>query len=169
MMRTGLNRQTSQWQARKAYAFLALFITCHGLSVAQQKKTASLYEVKYENHNQIDPDALIVSDLKGQVSDKESVPIPQASLGIYTESEHKLVTSTTSDENGDYKFDKIRLGQYRLVVSYNGFCAANARITITSTGPRSLKHRSVYVHMRLRGIDSCSYANHTRPRIENGR
>jgi hypothetical protein len=33
MMLAWLIRQTSQWQARKVYAFLALLITCNGLSV----------------------------------------------------------------------------------------------------------------------------------------
>jgi len=42
---------------------------------------------------------------QGQVTDMRSAPIPQACLSIYTESEHKLITSTTSDEDGNYKFD----------------------------------------------------------------
>lgn len=80
-------------------------VTCSGLSVAQQKKAICVDEVKYENHNQADPDPLTVRDLTGQVTDMRSAPIPQACLSIYTESEHKLITSTTSDEDGNYKFD----------------------------------------------------------------
>jgi hypothetical protein len=89
-------------------------------------------------------------------------------LDVYTETERKLIASTTSDENGNYKFDKIRPGQYRLVVFYKPFCTANAKIIIVATRPSSIKYKSVYVHMRAAGIDSCSYANHTRPKIENG-
>jgi Carboxypeptidase regulatory-like domain len=169
IMRAWLILQPGLLQVRKVSAFLALLITCHGLSVAQQKKTTCLSEVKYENHNFLEPEALIVSDLKGQVADELSDSLSRACLSVFTEAEHKLVASTTSDEDGYYKFDKIPPGQYRFVVFVYGFCTANARITITDADPRSLKYRSVYVHMRIRKVDTCSFANHTRPRIENGR
>jgi hypothetical protein len=162
-----LIRRPGRWQVRKVSTFLVLLITCQGLSVAQQEKTTCL--VEYENHNFLELGALTVGDLKGQVTNEKSAPIPQSCLGVYTETEHKLIASTTSDENGNYKFDKIRPGQYRLVVYSHGFCTANAKITIAATGLSSLKHRAVYVHMRVGGIDTCSSANHTRPRIQNGR
>jgi hypothetical protein len=161
-------QEPGRWQGRKVSAFLAVLITCHGVSVAQQKKTTCLCDVKYENYNFIEPEALTVCDLKGQVTNQKSAHIPQACLGVYTEAERKLIASTTSDENGNYKFDKIRPGQYRLIVFSNGYCTANAKIIIASTCLSSIKYKSVYVHMRVREIDTCSYANHTRPRIENG-
>src|SRR5215467_11621950 len=158
MMSAWLIRQPGRWRLRKVFVFLALLIASQGLSVAQQEKPTCLYEVKYENHNQVTPDALTVCDLKGQVTDETSAPVPQACLGLYTEDEHKLVTSTTSDENGNYKFDRIQPGQYRLVVLSFGFCTANTGIVIAATCPRSIKYKSIYVHMRIRGIDTCSYA-----------
>jgi carboxypeptidase family protein len=167
MMRTWLIGQSGRWQIGKVSACLALLAACYGVSVAQEKKDACSDEVKYENYNQIDPPALTVCDVKGQVADMNGAPMPGACLSVYTETDHKLIASTTSDEDGNYKFDKIRPGQYRLVVSYYPFCAANAKIIIAANCPRSIKYKSVYVHMRLRGIDECSYANHTRPRIEN--
>ena len=119
------------------------------------------------NHNQVDPDALTVRDLKGQVTDMNGAPVPQACLGVYIETERKLIASTTSDENGNYKFDKIRPGKYRLVVIAKPLCTANARLIIAPTVLGSIRNRPVYVHMRAAGIDSCSYASHTRPKIEN--
>src|SRR5215475_10899466 len=169
MMIAWLIRRPGRWRLRNAFAFLALLITCSGLSVARQEKTTCSSEMKYENYNQIDPEPLTVRDLKGQVTDVAAVPIPQACLGVYTETERKLIASTTSDENGAYKFDKIRPGQYRLVVLYRGFCTANTGIVIAANVLGSIRNRPVYVHMRVRGIDDCSYADHTRPRIENGR
>ena len=161
-------KQPGRWQLRKVSAFLAVLITYLGVSGAQQKKTTFLCDVKYENYNFIEPEALTVCDLKGQVTNQKSDPIPQACLGVYTEAERKLIASTTSDENGNYKFDKIRPGQYRLIVFSHGYCTANAKIIIAAPCLSSIKYKSVYVHMRVRGIDTCSYANHTRPRIENG-
>ncbi|MBO0860754.1 MAG: carboxypeptidase regulatory-like domain-containing protein [Chloracidobacterium sp.] len=125
--------------------------------------------MKYENHNQIDPDPLTVRDLRGQVTDITDVPIPQACFGLYTETERRFIASTTSDENGVYKFDKIRPGQYRLIVLVSGFCTANVKVVIASHLLGSLRNRPVYVHMRVRGIDDCSYADHMRSRIENNR
>ena len=168
MMIVWLIRQPGRWQVRKVSAILALLMTSHGLSIAQQEKTTCSHEVKYENHNQVDPDALTVRDLKGQVTDMDGATIPRACLSVYTETERKLIASTMSDENGNYKFDKIRPGQYRLIVFINGYCTANAKIIIAAPCLSSIKYKSVYVHMRVRGIDTCSYANHTRPRIENG-
>jgi protocatechuate 3,4-dioxygenase beta subunit len=169
MMIAWLIRRPGRWRLRKAFAFLALLITCQGLSVAQQEITTCSSEMKYENHNQIDYGPLTVRDLKGQVTDVADVPIPQACLGVYTETERKLIASTTSDENGAYKFDKIRPGQYRLVVLVGGFCAANTRVVIASNLLGSIRNRPVYVHMRVRGIDDCSYVDHTRSGIKNGR
>ena len=146
---------------------LALLMTSHGLSVAQQEKTTCLQEVKYENHNQADPGALTVRNLKGQVTDTYGATIPQACLGVYTETERKLIASTTSDENGNYKFDKIRPGKYRLVVIARPLCTANAKIIIAASVLSSRRNRPVYVHMGAAGIDSCSYASHTRPKIGN--
>ena len=169
MMIAWLIRRPGRRRLRKAFAFLALLITCSGLSVARQEKTTCSSEMKYENYNQIDPGPLTVRELKGQVTDVAAVPLPQACLGVYTETERKLITSTTSDENGAYKFDKIRPGQYRLIVLVSGFCAANARVVIASNLLGSIRNRPVYVHMRVRGIDDCSYADHTRSGIKNGR
>src|SRR5215510_6691665 len=156
MMSAWLIRQPGRWQVRKVCGFLALLMTSHGLSVAQQEKTTCLHEVKYENHNQVDPDALTVRDLKGQVTDTYGATIPQACLGVYTETERKLIASTTSDENGNYKFDKIRPGQYRLIIFSHGYCTANAKIIIASTCLSSIKYKSVYAHIRVREIDTCS-------------
>src|SRR5687767_16034613 len=106
-----LIRQPGRWQVRNVSTFLVLLITRQGLSVAQQEKTTCLNEVGYENHNFLELGALTVGDLKGQVTNEKSAPIPQSCLGVYTETEHKLIASTTSDENGNYKFDKIRPGR----------------------------------------------------------
>lgn len=167
MMIAWLIQQPGQWQGRKVSAFLAVLIACHGVSVAQQEKITCLHEIKYENLNQVNPDALTVRDLKGQVTDTDGATIPQACLGIFTETERKLIASTTSDEDGNYKFDKIRPGQYRLVVFYKPLCTANAKIVIAATVLNSIRNRPVYIHMRAAGVDSCSYASHTRRKIGN--
>jgi hypothetical protein len=155
------------WQGGKILPLMAVLITSSGMGAAQQQKITC--EVKYENHNQISTDALTIRNLRGQVTNELSEPISQACLGVYTETERKLIASTTSDENGNYTFGNIQPGQYRLVVFSPGYCTANARINVEATDLSSLKHRLVYVHMRIRALHDCSYANHTRPRIENGR
>ncbi len=116
--------------------------------------SGSCKEVEYTNANQIDYGPIKVGLLRGQAIDSAGVPVPQVCIGVFTETEHKLVTTVGVDENGRFQIPDLPSGRYRLVSQALGFCPANARIRV-KRGFR--KGKPLVVHMRPRGIDDCSY------------
>ncbi len=114
-------------------------------------------QMQYANHNQVDYGPLVVRSVNGFVADAQGVPIPAANVGVFTESDHKLLFQTTTDSDGFFKIEGLRRGEYRLVSQYNGFCAANARIVVAGW-PRGgfVKSRRFRIRMLGRGIDTCS-------------
>jgi Carboxypeptidase regulatory-like domain len=121
---------------------------------SQNNPSPSPDGMTYENHNQIDPHPLSVRSLAGNVQGLKGEPIPNASLGLFTETEHKLVTSAQTSQDGTFKFSGVQPGRYRLVVKCDGLCPANIPIAMNY---HALGSRPIYVYMRPRGIDSCSY------------
>jgi Carboxypeptidase regulatory-like domain len=108
----------------------------------------------YENHNQVDPNPLSMRSLVGNVQDEKGVPIPAASLGLFTEAEHKLVSSAQSSPDGTFRLSDVPPGRYRLVVKFDSFCPANIPVAISR---QAWGTRPIYVYMKPAGIDSCSY------------
>lgn len=112
--------------------------------------------VQYENHNQVDYGPLVVQDVKGTIIDPQQVAVPKVCVGIFTEKDHKLVATTESDADGKFSLQSVPPGRYRLVVKADPLCAANVPLQV-------VKHRKkkqvLQVHMKPRGLDSCSYAD----------
>ena len=115
----------------------------------QQPQTMS-----YENHNPVEYRGFGLRSVEGEIQDEQGVPIPNASLGLFTEIGHKLVGVVQSSSNGAFKFANVKSGRYRLVAKYDPFCVANVPITVTRL---AWPGRRVYVYMRPRSYDSCSY------------
>ena len=111
-------------------------------------------DLSYEHHNQVDYGPLSVSSVKGVVQDKDHVPIPQASVVIFTEADHRLVLSTCTGSDGHFDLKGIKPGAYRSVIKYEAFCAANAKIKI---GYGVHFKNSLVAPMRPAGIDTCSW------------
>jgi hypothetical protein len=108
----------------------------------------------YENHNQIDSKAVALRAVTGKAHDEQGVMIPNVSLGLFTEKDHRLVMITWSATDGAFQFASVTPGRYRLVAKYDGLCPANVPIRVTRL---SSADRGVDLHMMPRGIDTCSY------------
>jgi Carboxypeptidase regulatory-like domain len=111
---------------------------------------------EYENHNQTDYGPLVVQEVKGTIKDPQQVAVPKVCAGIFTEKEHKLVATTESDVDGKFSLQSVPPGRYRLVVKVDPLCAANVPIQVVK---HQKKKQVLQVHMKPRGLDSCSYAD----------
>ncbi len=114
----------------------------------------------YENHNQVDYGPLKVRVVLGtsvvETGDKTQPgkTIPGACLSLFTEKDHKLVATVVADSQGQFQFDAISSGRYRLVARAKGFCTANVPLEVVKSSRRKTK---IVVHFRPAGIDTCSY------------
>lgn len=111
---------------------------------------------EYENHNQTDYGPLIVQDVKGAITDPQQVAVPKVCVGIFTEKDHKLVATTESDAEGKFSLQSVPPGRYRLVVKADPLCAANVPLQVVKS---QKKKQVLHVHMKPRGLDSCSHAD----------
>jgi hypothetical protein len=112
----------------------------------------------YRDQNQVDT-KLRVRDLKGIAIDEQNVPVPGVCVGLFSEPEHRLVSVTTTSDDGKFKFRASAKGTYRLVAQYDGLGIANS-VVIVGTGGR----KSLTIRMRPRGIDTTSYFEGADPR-----
>jgi Carboxypeptidase regulatory-like domain len=125
-------------------------------SFAQQKGESSPCMAEYENHNQIDYGPLIIQKVKGTITDPQQGAVPKVCVGIFTEKDHKLVATTESDAEGKFSLQSVPPGRYRLVVKADPLCAANVPLQVVKS---QKKKQVLRVHMKPRGLDSCSYAD----------
>jgi hypothetical protein len=123
-------------------------------SFARQKADSSSCVAEYENHNQTDYGPLIVQEVKGTITDPQQGAVAKVCIGIFTEKDHKLVATTESDAEGKFSLQSVPPGRYRLVVKADPLCAANVPLQVVR---RQKKKRALLVHMKPRGLDSCSY------------
>lgn len=136
---------------------LTLLIVAAALLAAPsfaQQKADSLCMAEYENHNQVDYGPLIVQEVKGTIMDPQQGAVPKVCVGIFTEKDHNLVATTESDADGKFSLQSVPPGRYRLVVKADPLCAANVPLQVVKH--RKKKH-ALLVHMKPRGLDSCSY------------
>ena len=129
--------------------FCYLVVTSH----AQDLSTSEACK-KYESQNWVDYE-LKVTQIKGQILDGFSARVSQGCLSLFTEDTHKLIVTITADDDGFFKFDKIPMGRYRLVVRdpEKAFCPANAIIKIVKW---RLGRNSLVVRLVPRSTDVCS-------------
>jgi hypothetical protein len=111
---------------------------------------------RYENHNMIDYGPLVFRSVGGVVVDSAGVVVPGATIGVFTDVDHKLVTKTTTDARGSFTLQHISSGRYRLVAHFNGFCPANVPVRIVSW-PHGGIGRRLVIHAVAGAIDTCSY------------
>jgi hypothetical protein len=133
---------------------VAIFCLAFWLLAARQASGAACKNMSYENRNQTDYGVLQVATVRGVVKDAQGVSIPKACVGIFTEAGHKLVATTQSDDGGQFEFNDIPDGGYRLVAKYEGFSPANAKLRIER---RSQTKRSLTVQMRPASFDTTSF------------
>jgi hypothetical protein len=118
-------------------------------------------DMEYEHRNQLDNVPYRIRQVKGTASDQEGFAIPGICIGIFTETEHKLVATAETNEKGVYELKNLPAGDYRPVAHYNGLCPANVRLRIQ---PRLRSKKVLALHMVGPAIDSCSYGELTKPK-----
>jgi hypothetical protein len=140
-----------------------IFVLVPGLLVsAQTPKCKS--PIEYGNRNQVNPTRSTVRGLSGRVISevgdpaREIGPVP-ACLGLFTETDHRLVASAVANQEGRFRFGVVRSGRFRLVVRdpLNSFCLANMPLHVVKWPRR--KTKPLVIHMRPAGIDDCSYGD----------
>jgi hypothetical protein len=111
-------------------------------------------QMKYEHHNMIDYGPLRISIVQGIAKDIQGFVIPDACVGVFSEADFKIVASGQTDSEGHFKIQNVPDGKYRLVITSDGFCAANAPVVLKS---RSRAKKKLVVTMKPSGIDVCSF------------
>jgi hypothetical protein len=127
---------------------------------AQNSGTVDSYSTDYENHNQIDYGLLKVSAVQGwsviRVSDQdEDFGVPGAWYGLFSEADHKLLSSIRADSNGHFSFQDVPPGYYRLVAKAHGLCSANIPLRVVKR--KSSHNTYLLIHFSPSGVDTCSY------------
>lgn len=140
---------------------LGLSISAAAPCMAQQKGESTCpSSTVYENHNQVDYGPLKVRAVRGtgivEVGGKTQPgrAVPGACLSLFTEKEHRFLASVVADSKGQFQFDAVSPGRYRLVARADAFCVANIPLEVVRP-PR--KKAEILVHFRPAGIDTCSY------------
>ncbi len=105
----------------------------------------------YVNRNQIDYGPLKLSSVAGIARDEQGTAVPSVRILLFTEKEHKMIASITTDKNGMFSFGNIPHGRYRLVAK-SAFCPANVPIEVGYFGKKQLNLRMI-----AGAIDTCSY------------
>ena len=122
----------------------------------------------YENRNQIDPKPLKLHDVRGIARAEGGSRIPAMNIGIFTDGTHALIAFTRTDQHGEFSFSHIPAGRYRLVAEYAAFCTANVPILVDSRA-RGRSGQTVELHMKVGGIDVCSFGSLSRSANQNDR
>ena len=102
--------------------------------------------MEYRNQNQVELRSIELSRIEGVVQDEQCCPIPGVCIGVFSETDRRLVASTASDENGLFRIGPVPGGDYRLVATYPEFCAANTGIQLA---PDSRSRNKLLLNMRL--------------------
>jgi hypothetical protein len=135
--------------------FLLLLFLGNGASYPVSQDIGSpCSEMAYENRNQIDYGPLHIRTVKGIARDLDGVVIPKLCVGVFTDTEHKLVATTETDASGCFEIKNLPRGNYRLVAKYAGYCPANVHLQIE---PKSRSKKTLTLQMRPAGLDTCSF------------
>ncbi len=134
-------------------------IFCAGLLLSgrcwasSQNQNPGACSSNYENHNQGDSIPLKVSAVAGVATYGSGAAVPGACFLLFTEVNHSLLQTFVSGADGTFSLQEVPPGRYRLVVKYNGFCAANISLKVVNKPGLKAK---IAVHLRPAGSDQCS-------------
>ena len=147
-------------EAMNPRMFLVLIISfvVSPVVLAQGSEKSCRDSMGYENRNQIEYKALLLGGVSGIAVDSDSVAMPQVCLGLFTERDHRLIKTVTTDEQGRFEFHGVASGRYRLVAKYSGFCPANTLLQIK--GRKTHRGKTLVIHMELLRPDRCSYGSY---------
>lgn len=133
--------------------FAGLTMAAHAAEARRQAAPVT-QTATYVDENSTDPAPLKLDGLSGQVQGLGGDPMPRATVSLFTEAGHSLVGSVMSDRKGNFKFDKVEHGLYRVVARVEGLCTANIPVKVEGS---PLAHHKLIITMRPKDIDTCSY------------
>lgn len=155
--------------ARTAFLIIFVTYTCVFASASfasQQQQSNGPPCTEYENHNQGYYGPYVMEKIKGVITDPGQGRMANICVALFTEKDHKLVTTTQSDQNGSFSLEGIAPGRYQVVVKAYPLCAANVAMKVVR---RAKKRKVLQVHMKPRGMDECSYGDLVPALSETGR
>ena len=132
----------------------ALFSFISAGSAEAQGNSAVCSKMPYEHNNMVDYGPLKINRIKGNVEDVGGHVVSTGCVGVFSANAKELVASAEIASDGSFEIPGVKGGDYNLVVSLNGFCAANARIRL---GRGFRTKGSLIAKMKPRGVDSCSW------------
>ena len=136
------------------FAILGL-VMLSGMTVAARAQDAAAPAAQtYVNENSIDPAPLKLKELAGKVKGFGGEAMPRATVSLFTERGHSLISSVMTDREGKFRFEKVEHGMYRVVAKVDGLCTANIPVLLEGS---LLGHRKLEITMRPKGLDTCSY------------
>ena len=96
----------------------------------------------------------------GYATDSNNVRVPTACVGVFT-SDHRLVASATTDDEGRFQLPAIAPGEYRFIARAPGFCVAVFPLRIVAWPQGGLfRRRHMVLHMEPGALDVCSYGSY---------
>lgn len=87
--------------------------------------------------------------LSGVVSDINKVPISYANVVVYNTIDLSFVSGTTSDENGEFKFENLKFGNYTLKISFIGYEEARRFVNFD----KSIKLAAITLNEQAQALD----------------
>ena len=79
-----------------------------------------------------------LGSLKGTVEDSTKAPVPDAKVRLRSQTTAKVL-ATTTDEDGEFEFEDLPLGQYLLTVESQGFEQVEKPVEVGATPARPLR------------------------------
>jgi hypothetical protein len=92
--------------------------------------------------------------IRWSAKDFQGFVVPNACVGVFSETDHKLVATGEAGSDGVFEIQNVPNGKYRLIVACEGFCAANVSIILKS---RSHVRKRLVATMKPSAVDVCSY------------
>ena len=135
-------------------SLLLFFSTPASHPLWAQQSSSRCGDMKYKHHNMVDYSPLRISAIRGTAKDVEGFAVWNACIGICSESDLKTVATGEADSDGRFEIRNIPNGKYILVVSREGFCAANVPITLKN---RSRGKKKLVAIMKPSAVDTCSF------------
>lgn len=91
-------------------AFAVFSCLTFAFGAAGQGSTTACEDLSYQDRNQTDYGPLRVAAVQGNAKDSQGAAIPEACVGVFTETDHKLIAATETDDKGHFELKDIRLG-----------------------------------------------------------
>lgn len=139
---------------------LMLMLLLTATVVTGEQPSSSPCTVDYVNKNRYDDSPLVFQAIAGQVV-ADAQPVAGVCLGLFTDTDHRLVESATTDAKGHFKFTTIEPGDYHIVTQFSN-CGGNTPVKIVkhNFATKLIHRRQLTITMRPYAYGDCVYATY---------